>query len=337
MDELTAEPRQNAHALPRHQDRLASLLQGLDLSTTSGLEIGPLHNPILHKPDARVLYVDHVGTEALREKYGPDPQVDPARIVEVDIVWDGGSLDEACGHRRFDYVVASHVIEHVPDLIGWLAQLKSVLHPSGTIRLIIPDRRYCFDYRRETSSVADMILAARAGSTIPGSRQILDFMLNIAALDLAEAWNGEPGAGPPPQRRDYDQAMATMQHALSQNAYHDVHCWVFTPLAFASLMRQLAAYGLLGFACTCCTATAPGSLDFFVHLMATDDERLIADTWAWAVQQHEPERRGDDIAARLRGELAVLRGSRSWRLTAPLRRLSARLQQERQLLLQRRR
>ncbi len=306
-------------------DRLSVLLQGLDLRGTRGLEIGPLHNPILRRPQADVLYVDHVDTDGLRAKYRDDPDVDPGRIVEVDIVWSAGSLADACDGGRFDYVIASHVIEHVPDLIGWLAQRKSVLHPSGTVRLIVPDGRYCFDYRRETSSAADLILAARARATAPGPRQILDFMLNIAPLPLEEAWNGRRPPWPPPQRHEYERAVAAMEHAGATGAYRDVHCWVFTPLAFARLMRQLAAYGLLGFACSRCTATAPGELDFFVHLVATDDAALIADTWSWAVQQHEAEPPECDRSAGLQAELASLRRSRSWRLTRPLRALHARL------------
>ncbi len=313
-------------------DRLSVLLQGLELRGTRGLEIGPLHNPILRRPQADVLYVDHVDTAGLRAKYRDDPDVDPQRIVEVDIVWSAGTLADACGGRadasggaRFDYVIASHVIEHVPDLIGWLAQLKSVLHPSGTVRLIVPDRRYCFDYRRETSSAADLILAARAAATVPGPRQILDFLLNIASLPIEEAWSGREPPRPPPQRCEYERAVTAMEHACATGAYHDVHCWVFTPLAFARLMRQLAAYGLLGFACSRCTATAPGDLDFFVHLVATDDTALIADTWNWAVQQHEVEPPACDRLAGLQAELASLRRSRSWRLTAPLRVLHRKL------------
>lgn len=309
-----------------------ALLEGLDISGTSGLEFGALHNPIMHKPTASVLYVDHVDTQALRAKYAADPNVDPGRIVAVDIVWNSGTLDSACNGRRFDYVVASHVIEHIPDLVGWLGQLKSVLRPSGTVRLIIPDRNYCFDYRRETSSAADAILAARDGIMMPGPRQILDFMLQYAPRDVGEAWRGQPGSDPLPTRQNYDWAIATAEDAVSNGAYHDVHCWVFTPLAFARLMRQLATYGLIGFACTRCTATAEGSLDFFVHLMATDDAGLIADSWNWAVAQHQPQPadlpRQDfhdrELVARLKAEISALRASTSWRVTEPLRRLVTR-------------
>ncbi len=302
-------------------DRRAVLLEGLDLSNTRGLEIGPLHNPILRRPEADVLYVDHVDTASLREKYRDDADVPAGGIVEVDIVWSGGSLLAACDERRFDYVVASHVIEHVPDLVGWLEQIRSVVYRNGTVRLIVPDLRYCFDYRRQSSSVADMILARDDAAVIPGPRQILDFMLNIAPRDFNAVWSGDTDHEPAPEQAEYDRAIAVMQHAAATGAYHDVHCWAFTPLSFARLMRQLAAYGLLGFACTRCTATAPDSLDFFVHLMSTDDDRLIAETWRWAVQHQAGERPNGDALLRLRHEISAMRRSRSWRLTAPLRRL----------------
>jgi predicted SAM-dependent methyltransferase len=35
-------------------------------------------------------------------------------------------------------VIASHVIEHTPDLVTWLAEIRAILQPNGTLRLAIP-------------------------------------------------------------------------------------------------------------------------------------------------------------------------------------------------------
>ncbi|MEX3900116.1 methyltransferase domain-containing protein [Paraburkholderia sp. BR10954] len=49
---------------------------------------------------------------------------------------------------KFDYVIASHVIEHVLDLVGWVHSLLAALKHAGRIVLAVPDRRYTFDYVR---------------------------------------------------------------------------------------------------------------------------------------------------------------------------------------------
>ena len=53
-------------------------------------------------------------TEEL-EKYADDPSVDVERIVPVDFVCRDGNIVEATLGNTFDYVVASHVIEHTPN------------------------------------------------------------------------------------------------------------------------------------------------------------------------------------------------------------------------------
>ncbi|THI93750.1 hypothetical protein E7Z54_20625 [Nocardioides sp.] len=41
----------------------------------------------------------------------------------------------------FDWVFASRVIEHVPDLVGWLEQTESLVVEDGALVLVVPDRR----------------------------------------------------------------------------------------------------------------------------------------------------------------------------------------------------
>ncbi|WP_204280240.1 hypothetical protein, partial [Raoultella ornithinolytica] len=72
--------------------------------------------PILPKADGyRVLVIDHADQEELRTKYRPHG-VDISRIEPVDAIDDGsefGALSD--DGEGFDYILASHVFEHLPD------------------------------------------------------------------------------------------------------------------------------------------------------------------------------------------------------------------------------
>jgi len=108
------------------------ILALIDFEKWRGLEIGPLMRPIITKDMGRVEYIDRATTEELRRWYSNNDQVDPASLVEVDHVWGSQTLFDCVGRERvYDYVVASHVIEHVPDLLGWLQEIASVLADGG--------------------------------------------------------------------------------------------------------------------------------------------------------------------------------------------------------------
>ena len=114
-----------------------------------GLEIGPSHNPIAPKKAGfNVEILDHATADELRQKYqGHNLNLD--NIEEVDYVWRGEPLDELIDKTEvYDYIIASHVIEHSTDIIGFLQQCSKLLKPTGVLSLIIPDKRYCFDYLR---------------------------------------------------------------------------------------------------------------------------------------------------------------------------------------------
>lgn len=71
---------------------------------------------------------------ALVEKYRNDPSVDAAKIEDVDFIWTGGPLADAVPvehHGTFDVFVASHVLEHVPDLVGTLRSAELLCRPEA--------------------------------------------------------------------------------------------------------------------------------------------------------------------------------------------------------------
>ena len=123
--------------------RTELILSMIDLSGI-GLEIGPGYNPLLPKSFGhRVETLDHATAEQIREKYRNDPSVDISRIEEVDFVSDGRSIAEVVSKSgHYDYIVASHVIEHTTDMLGFLKDCQTLLKKTGNLVLAVPDKRH---------------------------------------------------------------------------------------------------------------------------------------------------------------------------------------------------
>ena len=109
----------------------------------------------------------------LKAEYTDNSYVDISKIVLVDAIWGSQTLLEAVG-RRVDYVIASHVAEHVPDLVGWLREIREVLRPGGTLRLIVPDKRFTFDIDRRETDLADVLEAHAVKVRTPLPRAIIE-------------------------------------------------------------------------------------------------------------------------------------------------------------------
>jgi 2-polyprenyl-3-methyl-5-hydroxy-6-metoxy-1,4-benzoquinol methylase len=66
---------------------------------------------------------------------------------EIDFIFSSISLHEAipADHQGiFDGAIASHVIQHYPDLRGFFETSAVVLKPDGILCLAAPHRRYGF-------------------------------------------------------------------------------------------------------------------------------------------------------------------------------------------------
>lgn len=259
-------------------ERRDKLLHGIDVSTRAGLEIGALCRPFLKREDGDVTYVDHADTATLREKYRNDPDVQLNKLVDVDAVWGANTLVEAIG-RKVDYVVASHVVEHVPDLIGWLQELQSVLNDGGEVRLVVPDKRFTFDYLRHETHLAEVVYATLLKTRTPLAHLVLDYVVNVVKLDGGKAWRGEVDETTLERHHTIEQAKQCALGALRDGVYHDIHCWVFTPRSFGLLFADLAARGLMSFECTSFFDTAPYTNEFFVGLRPTTDAVRAEQSW----------------------------------------------------------
>lgn len=248
-------------------DKRGRMLGTIDIATSSGLEIGPLHLPLVHRSEGRILYVDYADTDTLRANFRH--QGDPADIVDVDIVWGNRPLLELLDHP-VDYILASHVIEHVPDLIGWLMELHAVLRPGGILGLAIPDRSHTFDVRRQVSSPGEMVEAWLLGYRRPSIRQVFDAAALSKDRDGEEDWiPGISQSGLPAEVRSRLQnALNLAKSLLNKPRYIDVHAWVFTIESFLDTAEALHLMGCFPFAIEALYPIEPSQLEFQVRLCA---------------------------------------------------------------------
>ncbi len=210
-----------------------------------GLEIGPGYNPLVPKAAGfRVETADYTDAEGLREKYRGNPHVDVARIEAVDHVLDGGrGLLEAVGQPgAFDYVVASHVIEHTPDLLGFLKSCEALLRPAGVLLLAVPDKRHCFDVLLPLASTGAVLQAHLDRRTRPTPGAVFDDVAYNAVRDDAIGW-GPADARPLRFFAPLQAARDAYASACATPAYQDVHVWRFVPSSFRLIAHDLHAVG----------------------------------------------------------------------------------------------
>jgi hypothetical protein len=260
-----------------------------DFSVGRGLEVGPLWTPMATTEHSDVTYVDVFTREQLRTTYRAQPEEILDRIPEIDFVLTDDdrvrSIPEAIGAApRFDWVMASHVVEHVPNLVDWLAQIAEVTVDGGALILAVPDRRYCFDVHRPPTTVGQLLEAHERGERIPSVRAVYDHNHSHVRFPVQDAWQGRMATyGDRVYGLDYVQdRMATAR----SGRYVDSHVWVFTPGTFAEQIVELRELGLSSWAIESISPTVRGDLEFHVVL-----RRLPRDgVWdaAWFGSEPEP-------------------------------------------------
>jgi len=211
-----------------------------------GIEVGPLDRPLVKKSECSVLYVDHLNTEGLREKYQHDAGVIQSEIEDVDLVWDG-SYKKILETPGLDFVVASHVIEHVPDLVYFLEDLSEVLKQGGLLYLVIPDKRFTFDFLRQTTSISEVLAANLIKQQKPSLSQILDELVFASDHSITTGWADIPTGYAPKTSRSIAEAFQIAKNVQNRDSYFDVHCWIFTPQSFVNLIEQLIELKIINY------------------------------------------------------------------------------------------
>ena len=251
--------------------RFHALTSEMDLSLP-GLEIAPLYRPTVSKKEANVFYVDVCSAEESEAKH---QHYEHDAIMDLDSIWlPGKSLSDCIGDIRFDWAIASHVLEHVPDPIGWLNQILATMKPGGILSLALPDKRYCFDYFRHDTEVSEFLECWIRKQEIPSTRQIYDFLTNSISRGFISGDNSNPATIKESCPRDYsnEQALSYIMNSWTTGQYLDVHCSVFSLNTIFDVFAELTELGVMNVQVT--APHEPNFGEFFVRLVKLGEPRI---------------------------------------------------------------
>ena len=244
--------------------RRATRFIGTIDETTRVLEIGALHRPTLSKDKYNIKYADFTDAETLKVLY-KDSGYPLDDFVKVDCIIKDGDYISVIGSERFDLILASHVGEHMPDFIGWIHEMYSILSEGGVLSLILPDKRFTFDLIRDPTTVADLLTAYKAKLKRPSFQQIYDSVRTHTSLDGADLW--QIGSEALTLRRTHTESEAwdIIRNVFLSDVYYDAHCSILTPISFFESICKLEELDLFPFEIESFYDSHPGDIDFQVR------------------------------------------------------------------------
>jgi hypothetical protein len=236
-----------------------NFIKSMDKSAESILEIGPFANPCFS--GNKVKYFDVLNHDQLHQRakeHKLNESKIPKLIHYVDAKGDLSIIDDS-----FDMVFSCHCIEHQPDLIEHLIGLSRLTSETGNIVLIIPDKRFCFDYFIPESDLATVISAHLEKHTLHTQINVIRHRMLTTHNNPIDHWNhnhGELGF-------DSDKLDATVKEWEDNiGKYIDVHAWQFTPNSFLKIISSLQGLGLIDLSVISIFNTPRDCNEFCVYL-----------------------------------------------------------------------
>lgn len=220
------------------------LIKDIDLKSKI-LDVGPLDNPLFNKNEANIYFADIKPTEVVKNRYSYFNDKRLNKIVDIDYVIEE-SYEKTFKNNniKFDYVIFSHVFEHIPNPINILLDVSTILSLNGKLCLLLPDKEFTFDHYRENTTFADWYDVYIRGEEYSLPRLVLDSMLETNKLNNPVAyWNKTFTKIPD----------STIKSCLNQYQKYidddklsfDGHRWVFTDRSFLKILEDLYKVNLM--------------------------------------------------------------------------------------------
>lgn len=179
----------------------------------SGLEVAGLHNPWPVPRGTQVIQLDLFDTVELRKQY---PEMCHKPFVDVQVLGDAQTL--ACiPSSTMDFVLSSHVIEHVPGVIEALTHWMRVLKTGKHLLMAVPLSHNQIDKDRVPTTVEHILNEWLVSRDNP---ELRDQMLKQDYYDYFSVVDKLKGDA-------LDQRVSS---AMKDKPHVHFHCWTYVGL-----------------------------------------------------------------------------------------------------------
>ena len=258
------------------------------------LELGPLNRPIADKRKyPNTFYCDIRSTEEVKKLYSGNDYleatgitVNPETIVPIDFVIKGSYKDTFEEIEKFDYVIASHVMEHMEDIISAFLDISTILKPGGLLYLVYPDKRYCFDHFRTSASFRDAYNVF-VNDPSENASMVFDFYYSVIPENSPEVFWKKDDILTFLPTADFDNAVKKYKKVREKGEkIDDVHYWPFSDMDFLKFLYDCTRAKLLPFHCVAFHPCMENDQQFMVALQYDPNIQLHPEQALKELVQH---------------------------------------------------
>ena len=203
------------------QDPLAARRRFTSRLVGEGIEIGPGHNPCPVPAEVTVRYLDRWEPDENRSLF---PELGDVQTFPTPHLLANLDLDRlsALADESQDFVIASHILEHLANPLAMLAELYRVLKPGGLLILLLPDRHRTFDCERAPTPLTHLVDEYQRDVREVDDAHIVDFIIGTMRaagddreVDVLIAQQG-------PEQIELNRRRSVHAHVWNMNEFEEV-------------------------------------------------------------------------------------------------------------------
>jgi hypothetical protein len=128
-------------------------------------------------------------------------------------------------------------------MITFLKECERLLKADGILSLVIPDKRYCFDYFNPVTWTGELLDAYEQKRKKPSPGKVFEHYAGASKCNGHFAW-GQNESGVFSLMHSKEQAREAWELAKTSIDYMGVQNWRFTPSSYRLILADLQILGL---------------------------------------------------------------------------------------------